>query len=77
MSRPGFSPINPEDDRFAIISSVKDRMGSLVSVPVGWHGLTGRFSELSDEDKIELNNVKERRKEEKAAKASGDGVRGF
>lgn len=65
MSRPGFSPTNPEDDVFATISTVKDRMGSLMSVDCKWHGLTGSFGILPDEDRAKLADVRERKKTEK------------
>ena len=69
LSRPGFSPVRPEDDKFATISTVKDRMGSLTSIDLGWDGLKGAFYNLPDEDRQLLSDVKNRKKEEKAAKA--------
>jgi hypothetical protein len=65
LSRPGFSAVTPENDRFATISTVKDRMGSLMSMDVGWEGLTGSFYDLSDEDYMLLKEIREKKKIEK------------
>lgn len=54
LSRPGFSPTIPEDDRFATISTVKDRMSSLISLDCGWDGLRGYFSNLENPEDIRL-----------------------
>lgn len=70
LSRPGFSPLTPENDRFATVSTVKDRMGSLVSMDCGWHGLTGNIFTLADEDKGLLADVRMRKSQEKQAKES-------
>lgn len=58
LSRPGFSPTSPDDDKYATISSVKDRMGSLMSVDVSWNGLRGEFGHLDDVGRAELNTLK-------------------
>lgn len=68
LSRPGFSPTNPENDRFATVSTVKDRMGSLMSIDCGWHGLTGSIFTLPEEDKALLRDVRSRKAQEKASK---------
>jgi hypothetical protein len=65
LSRPGFSAVTPENDRFATISTVKDRMGSLMSIDCGWKGLTGSFYDLSDEDFQLLKELRDKKKLEK------------
>jgi hypothetical protein len=65
ISRPGFSPETPENDKFIKISTVKNRMGSLNSFNLKWEGLTGRINQLTDEERDELRRLIERRKAEK------------
>lgn len=74
ISRPGFSAKRPEDDKFITISTVKDRMGSLMSVDCGFEGLTGKISyPLSDEQYEHLKEVRERKRQEKEQESSTDG----
>lgn len=73
ISRPGFSAKKPEDDKFITISTVKDRMGSLMSVDCGFDGLTGKITyPLSEEQEELLKEVRERKKQEKD-ETSNDG----
>lgn len=72
LSRPGFSAVTPENDRFATISTVKDRMGSLMSIDCGWEGLRGHFHTLEDEDYQLLKDIREKKKIEKE-QANGGG----
>lgn len=67
MYRPGFSPKTPQDDKFLTINVVKNRMGKLSSTDLHWHGLTGRLRQLQDEERVELEQIRER----KAIEASG------
>lgn len=69
MHRPGFSPKNPEQDKFLTINVVKNRMGTLSSTDLHWDGVKGLVSTLSTEDKAELAELRAK----KAAEAdSGD-----
>lgn len=73
ISRPGFSAKRPEDDKFITISTVKDRMGSLMSVDCGFEGLTGKITyPLSDEDYNLLKEVRQRKIDEKTAAQESD-----
>ena len=45
--RPGFSPKNSQDDRYASIAIVKNNMGPVTQIDFGWDGLKGKFSELT------------------------------
>lgn len=63
--RPGFSPMKPEEDKYATIAVVKNRMGSIGNYSFGWNGLTGTLSELDEFDKEELDALKKRRAAEK------------
>lgn len=72
LSRPGFSPRHPEDDRFFTVNALKNRQGPLFTVDLGWNGLAGQIYELSDEQHQELSELRERRKNEKAAEKKDD-----
>lgn len=73
MSRPGYSPDKPEEDRYARINCVKNRMGPLFKIDLGFHGLTGNFTTLSEEERTELNNIINRKEQEREAAAEGGG----
>jgi hypothetical protein len=70
--REGFGPKSPEKDKFITISTVKDRMGSLASIDLGWTGLTGNIYTLTDEERDELHDVRSNKKAQKAAESSRD-----
>lgn len=67
MSRPGFSPKNPDDDKFASICVIKNRMGTLAQYDFHWHGLTGEIRELEDYELEELRELRSRRAQEKSS----------
>jgi len=67
MSRPGFSPKKPEQDKFASIAVIKNRMGTLAQYDFHWHGLTGEIRELEDEEMEELNELRARKQAEKTS----------
>lgn len=56
MSRPGFSPKNPEMDKFLTINVVKNRMGELSSTTLNWNGITGHVRTMTEDEKFEYNN---------------------
>jgi replicative DNA helicase len=58
MSRPGFSPKNPEDDNYVTINVVKNRMGKLSSTDLHWEGLTGHIRSLSGEEENDLKALR-------------------
>lgn len=66
--RPGFSPVNPEEDKYASIAVVKNRMGSLAKFDFQWTGMTGALEELDEYQKDELKELVARRTKEKLAK---------
>jgi len=67
MNRPGFSPKNPEEDRYLSILVVKNRMGQLGSYDFSWDGLTGSIRTLTDEERRDLYELKKKRAAEKAS----------
>ena len=66
LSRPGFNPRCPEDDRFFTINAVKNRHGALFSIDLSWDGLRGALGELDYEEQAALNTLRDKKKEEKA-----------
>jgi hypothetical protein len=66
MNRPGFSPKNPEDDKYLSILVVKNRMGQLSSYDFKWDGLTGSIRSLTEEERSELHEFKKKKAAEKA-----------
>lgn len=67
MWRPGFSAKTPENDKYLTLAIVKNRMGQLGAYDFGWEGLTGEIQELDDYEKEELNALRQRKAQEKAA----------
>lgn len=68
MSRPGYDPRKPENDKFMSINCLKNRMGALFSVDLGWDGLTGNLREMTSEEAGDLRRLRE----EKENKDAGD-----
>lgn len=60
VHRPGFSPDNPENDKFVSITVVKNRMGQLGQFDYSWHGLTGEVGYLNDDEREDLKQIRER-----------------
>lgn len=67
ISRPGYNPRKPENDRFMVINCLKNRMGRLFNVELGWNGLEGTVHELSPSEKAALKQIEE----EKIIEAEG------
>jgi KaiC/GvpD/RAD55 family RecA-like ATPase len=65
MSRPGFNPKNPEDDRFMTINSVKNRNGQVFSMDFSWDGLKGSIGELDHEDEDLLRQLRSKKELQK------------
>lgn len=70
LSRPGFNPRCPEDDRFFTINAVKNRHGALFSIDLSWDGLRGALGELDYDGQNALNALRERKQAEKAEDGS-------
>lgn len=71
MSRPGYDPRNPQDDQFITINCLKNRMGSLFSLDLGWNGAAGEIYELDDQQSAYLLELRERKKLEEETKNGG------
>lgn len=66
LSRPGFNPRYPGDDRFFTINCLKSRTGPSFTIDLSWEGLRGNIGELSYEGEAELRQLREKKKVQKA-----------
>lgn len=66
MWRPGYNPTDSSYDNYMSIAIVKNNMGGLNKIDLGWHGLTGTFRELDSTDRAELRLLRKRIEDEKA-----------
>lgn len=57
--RPGYSSEKPENDKFFSINCVKNRNGALFSLDFAWEGKTQTISELDDEQRFYLKQLRE------------------
>lgn len=57
ISRPGYNPRDPDNDKFIVINGLKNRMGSLFNVELSWDGLTGNVRELLPEERNQLRDL--------------------
>ncbi len=72
MSRPGFSPKNPEDDNYVTLNIVKNRMGTLSSTDLYWDGLTGNIRSLSHDEENDLKALRSAIAQAKSTQNSED-----
>jgi hypothetical protein len=63
LSRPGFHPRTPNDDKYFTINALKNRNGGLFTIDLGWDGLTGAFRTLGDEEYDALEALRQLKKE--------------
>jgi len=71
VSRPGFDPRKPEDDKYISINCVKNRMGSIFSVDLSWNGYKGEVRSLTNQEKSQLKMLRQRKEDEKNGKKMG------
>lgn len=68
ISRPGFDPNSHENDWIMTVRCVKNRMGPLFSLDLGWDGLRGEVGDLNTEQQMEAVELKKKIQAAKAAK---------
>lgn len=73
LSRPGFDPTTPADDRFINMNCLKNRMGKLFSLDFHWDGQSGTIRDMTSEEARHLKEIKEKKKEAEAEKKSEGG----
>jgi len=70
-SRPGFNPLDSSNDNYFNITCLKNRNGGLFSVDLGWNGLRGDFSALTDDQRQKLANLRAMKVMDKTDNAGG------
>lgn len=66
--REGYNPSTIEDDNYASIAVVKNRFGPLWRGDFKWTGITGNIDSLNDQEKLEFEELKEKKREERLRK---------
>lgn len=71
--RPGYHPKYTENDKFLSMAVVKNRFGNLSTMDLAWNGLRGDIRSLTDEEYQELDELLEKKRQDKlhALKNSG------
>lgn len=67
LSRPGFSPRHPQNDKYLTINALKNRNGGLFTIDLGWNGLTGQARRLTMEEEMELSELRTQKAMEKGS----------
>ena len=71
MWRPGFSPKDSVNDCYASVAVVKNNMGPVTQIDFGWSGLKGEFKELTQNERDNLETLRENRRAEKEEENNG------
>jgi len=71
VSRPGFNPRKPEDDKYVSMNCVKNRMGSIFSIDLAWYGYKGEVRTLTPTEHSDLISLRQRILDEKNGKDNG------
>lgn len=66
MWRPGYDPRYPQDDNYITINCLKNRMGGLFTLDLGFSGANSDVYELTDEQHDHLKSIRARKNEEKS-----------
>jgi len=72
VSRPGFNPRKPEEDRYVSMNCVKNRMGSIFSIDLAWSGYKGEVHSLTPTERAKLASLRKRLEEEKNGTSKDD-----
>lgn len=70
--RPGFNPKDTSDDKFASIAIVKNNMGEVKQLDFSWNGAKGELNELTDSERFQLEDLRDRIKEQKEEERKND-----
>jgi len=70
LSRPGYDPRKPEQDKYFTINCLKSRTGPSFTIDLSWSGLRGNIGELSYEEEAELKQLRDKKQAEKATEDS-------
>lgn len=70
--REGYDPKTVADDKFISFAVVKNRFGGLWTDDFSWEGLRGSISDITDEGREHIKELRERKKKMKADEAGED-----
>ena len=59
MWRPGFSPKDSQNDKFATVAIVKNNMGEVRTLDYKWSGLKGELNELTKVERDQLKSLRD------------------
>jgi replicative DNA helicase len=59
MWRPGFNPEDNSNDKYASIAVVKNNLGESCKLDYRWDGVSGKFREMTDDERYEFNEFQE------------------
>jgi hypothetical protein len=57
LSRPFYTPKTKDLDKYMIINVLKNDLGELDRLELGWNGKTGEIFDLEDHEKDELHGL--------------------
>jgi hypothetical protein len=73
LSRPGFDVKDDSNDNFIVVNVVKNNMGPVRSYDLYWNGRSGQIRELMEEERMELNSLREQKKQADELNRSSSG----
>jgi KaiC/GvpD/RAD55 family RecA-like ATPase len=73
VHREGFSPNNPENDRFMTVNCLKNTLGGLFSLDYRWEGSKGELYEMTPQDRVDIEYLREQKAKSKDESGSGWG----
>jgi hypothetical protein len=73
VSRPGYDPRKPQNDRYMSLNVVKNRMGALFFIDLSWNGYKGLIKTLTPTEKARLAVLRKELEEEKNGKDDSNG----
>ena len=72
VSRPGYNPRDPDNDRYMSLNVVKNRMGAIFYIDLYWDGYKGSIRTLSPTERSRLKQLRDDKAAEKESHASDE-----
>lgn len=71
VSRPGYDPNNPHNDKYLNLKVLKNNMGTIFAIDLHWDGYKGEVRTLTNKERVELKQLKDAKEAEKNGNKSG------